>query len=210
MVGKSILLEALEDKRIEQILLINRRSVAIQHPKLKEVLLSDFMQIDSIKNDLQDYEAMYHCMGVSAVGLSEEKYTYFTYEITKKIVDTLYSINPKMVFSYVSGTGTDSTEKGRTMWARVKGKTENYIMKKGFKATYMIRLGALIPEKGIKSSTSWYGYLYAVMKPFFPLLKMSKNVITSTHLGKAMLNILFIPQEKKYLDNKDLNLISKK
>ena len=208
MVGKSILLESLDDPRIEEVLVINRNSLGISNPKLKEILLQDFTKIDTIYTELIGYDAMYHCMGVSVVGQSEESYTHITYTTTKVIADTLHEINPKMTFSYVSGAGTDSSESGRSMWTRVKGKTENYILSKEFKAAYMIRLGAILPEKGIKSRTGWYNAFYIVMRPFFPLFKKSKNIITTTNFGKAMINTLFRSPSQTYLENKDLNTLA--
>ena len=152
MVGKGVLLECLESPKNEKVLVINRSSLNNDHPKLKEELLSDFQQIDTIKDKLQVYDACFHCMGVSSAGKSEEEYHKLTFDITKSIVDACYAANVNMVLTYVSGAGTDSTEKVNTMWARVKGKTENYILNKGFKDAYMFRAGAIIPERGIKLS----------------------------------------------------------
>ena len=208
MVGKAVLLEAIDDNRIEKILVINRTSLASEYPKLKEILIQDFTQIGTQKEYLKGYDACFHCMGVSSFGMSESQYTYLTYDITKAFVDTLYEINPSMVFNYVTGEGTDNSEKGRIMWARVKGKTENYILNKGFKGAYMIRLGALLPEKGIQSKTKLYNTLYIFLRPLFPLLKKSKNIITTTNFGKAMLNTLFYPQDDIFLTNTMLNKIS--
>lgn len=210
MVGKSVLLECLESEKVEKVTLINRSTVGIDHPKINEVLLKDFSQIKTYRTDLGMPDACFHCMGVSALGMSEEKYTHITYELTKILTDLMYDLNPDMVVNYVSGIGTDSSEKGSSNWARVKGKTENYILNKGFKDAYMIRLGAILPEKGIKSKTGWYNALYVVMKPFFPLIKKSSNVITTTAFGRAMINTLFFPQPKKYLENKDLNSLALK
>lgn len=209
MVGKAVLLEALDDKRIEKILLINRSSLDLEHSKLNEILLQDFMQIDTQKEYLKGYDAFFHCMGVSSVGMSEADYTHLTYDITKAFVDTLHEVNTSMIVNYVKGEGTDSSGKGRIMWARVKGKTENYILNKGFKDAYMIRLGALLPEKGIQSKTKLYNSLYIVLRPLFPLMKKSKNIITTTNFGKAMLNTLFYPQDDIFLTNKMLNNIAK-
>lgn len=207
MVGKSVLLECIDDDRINEILVINRTTIGIQNKKLKEVLLPDFSKIASIKNELRGYDAIFHCMGISAVGLSEEKYTKITYDITKEIANLLFEINPEIQFNYVSGSGTDSTEKGRVMWTRVKGKTENYILNKGFKDAYMIRLGAILPEKGIQSKTKWYNIIYKIIKPFFPWLKKNKNIITTTNFGKAMIATLYYPQLSKHLNNKNLNAL---
>ena len=210
MVGKSVLLECLESDKIDGVTAINRVSVGLEHPKMKEVLLKDFSQIETIRPDLEKFDACFHCMGVSALGMSEEKYTHITYTLTKKLTDLMFELNPDMVFNYVSGIGTDSSEKGGSMWARVKGKTENYILNKGFGDAYMIRLGAIIPEKGIKSKTGWYNTLYVILRPLFPLIKKSCNFITTTAFGQAMINTMFFPQKKKYLENKDLNRLEEK
>jgi uncharacterized protein YbjT (DUF2867 family) len=208
MVGKGVLLECLENSHVKEVLIINRNSVAINHPKLKEILLKDFMQVKTLKAELKGYDTCFHCMGISAVGLSEEKYSEITYSMTKELVDVLYELNPKMTFNYVSGTGTDSSEKGRTMWARVKGKTENMILKKGFKDAYMFRPGAIVPEKGIKSRTGWYNAVYVVMRPFFGLMKKSKNITTSTRIGHAMIETVLRSGDLKILHNPDINQLA--
>ena len=210
MVGKSVLLECLENPLIEKILLINRKKININHSKVKEFILEDFMNIDTLKNDLKDYNACFFCLGVSAIGMSENKYTHITYEITKSFVDILYSLNQNITFNYVSGTATDSSEKGTAMWARIKGRTENYILNKGFLDAYMFRPGAIIPEKGIKSSTKWYNIIYAITKPIFPILKKNINITTTTKFGQAMVNSLVFPQNLKHLENKDINILSQK
>jgi len=210
MVGKSVLLECMESEKVDKITIINRSTIGFEHPKIKEILLKDFSLIASIRPDLDNFDACFHCMGVSALGMSKENYTHITYALTKKLADLMFQLNPDMVFNYVSGIGTDSSEKGSSMWARVKGKTENYILNKGFGDAYMIRLGAIVPEKGIKSKTGWYNALYVILRPLFPLIKKSSNFITTTAFGQAMIHTLFFPQEKKYLDNKDLNLLALK
>jgi len=210
MVGKSVLLECLESDKINKITIINRSPAGFEHAKIKEILLRDFSEIENIRKDLESFDACFHCMGVSALGMSKENYTHITYTITKMLTDLMFELNPQMVFNYVSGIGTDSSEKGNSMWARVKGKTENYILNKGFKDAYMIRLGAILPEKGIKSKTGWYNALYVIMRPFFPLIKKSSNIITTTAFGRAMINTIYFPQEKKYLENKDLNRLALK
>jgi NAD dependent epimerase/dehydratase family len=210
MVGKGVLLECLENPLIEKVLLVNRNHLEINHPKLGEVLLPDFTRVNELKNRLSGYDACFHCMGVSSIGMNEETFLQLTFHITKAFVDVLYELNPNMVFNYVSGTGTDSTEKGKIMWARVKGKTENLILNKGFKDAYAFRPGLIIPEKGIQSRTGWYNAIYVVMRPFFSLLKKSKNITTTTKLGMAMINSLKFPQAKKFLENKDINEIAEK
>lgn len=205
MVGKAVLLECLESPYIGKVLVINRHSLEMQHPKLEELLLTDFLRVEAIRDQLSGYDVCFFCMGVSALGMSEEAYHKVTYEVTKVFADVLYEINPGMVFNYVSGAGTDSSEKGKIMWARVKGKTENMVLEKGFKDAYAVRLGTILPEKGIKSRTNWYSYLYVILSPFFSLLKRSQNITTTTKFGRAMINTLRFPRENKYLTNKDLN-----
>lgn len=209
MVGRAILLEAIEDSRIQNILLINRSSISIKDSKIQELIIDKYEDIPNYMHEFKKFDACFHCMGVSSVGMNEKDYAYVTYELTKILVDTLYEANPNMTVNYVSGIRTDSSEKGKTMWARIKGKTENMILNKGFTGNYMIRLGAILPEKGIKSRTRWYNVIYTITRPFFPLMKKSTNIITTTNFGKGIINTLFFPQNKKTLCNKDLNSLSK-
>lgn len=209
MVGKGVLLECLEDPRIEKVLVINRKSIAVKHPKLEELILPNFNDLSGIQTKLKNYHACFFCTGVSAAGMNEEKYTQITYSITKIFVDTLYALQPKMVFNYVSGEGTDSSEQGKTMWARVKGKTENMVFNRGFADAYAIRAGVIIPEKGVTSNTKWYKVVYVILRPFFPLLKKMKNVTTTPLLGKAMINTLFFPSSKKIIHNPEINELAR-
>lgn len=209
MVGRSVLNECLASEKVSGVLVVNRKSLDYNHAKLEEVLHQDFTDFSSIASRFEGYDACYHCMGVSSIGKSEEEFSLYTYTMTKSLADACYEANKDMVMTYVSGDGTDSTEQGRTMWARVKGKTENYILNKGFKDAYMFRLGALIPTKGIKSGTIWYQLLYDVLRPFYPLLKKIDTVTTSEKIGKAMINAVHINQELKHLENKDINALSR-
>ena len=208
MVGKGVLLECLDSPKIEKVLVINRSSVQIEHPKLKEILLNDFTQVASIAEALKGYDACFFCMGVSAVGMNEKTYTAITYDVARSFADVLYGSNPEMTFNYVSGSGTDSTEQGRSMWARVKGRTENYILKKGFKNAYAFRPGMIIPERGIRSRTGWYNGIYMIMRPFFGLLKRSKNITTTTKIGLAMINSLEHVPNLNHLENQDINKLA--
>jgi nucleoside-diphosphate-sugar epimerase len=208
MVGKGVLLECLDDSRVEEVLLINRNSLGMSHPKIKELTHKDFSDFTAIQDQLKSYDACFHCMGVSSSGMNEEKYTKLTYDFSKSLASTLYGVNPKMVFNYVSGTGTDSTEKGTVMWARVKGKTENMILNMGFKDAYAFRPGAIIPEKGIQSKTSWYNMIYTFTKPIFPLLKKVKSVTTTSNLGRAMINSVDHSQPLKHLEGADINRLA--
>ena len=159
MVGKGVLLECLDHSEVNEVLSISRRSLELDHPKLKELIHKDFSEFKSVSSELQGYDACYACMGVSAAGLNEADYTKMTYDFTLALAKELYSINPEMTFNYVSGQGTDSSEKGRTMWARVKGKTENDLLKIGFKQAFMFRPGAIIPLRGIQPSSKLYRIL---------------------------------------------------
>lgn len=210
MVGKAVLLECLESKNVKSVLLINRKPIDTKHEKITEIIHQDFTNLSPIKESIKGFNACFHCMGVSSIGLNEDTFSKLTFDITKEFVDTLHELNNEMIFNYVSGTGTDSSEQGSTMWANIKGKTENYILNKGFKDAYMFRPGGIVPEKGIKSSTSWYNILYVIFRPLFPLMRKMNSMTTSTRLGQAMINTILLPQALKHLENKDINELAKK
>ena len=205
MVGQGVLLECLESPKVEKILVINRRHLSIKHPKLTEVIHNDFFDFSAIKDHLKGYDACFHCMGVSSLGMKENEYHRYTYDITEALAKTLFRINPQMVFNYVSGKGTDRTEKGKVMWARVKGKTENLILNMGFKDAYMFRLQMVIPKKGVKSKTTWVNTIYALMRPFYPLLEKNNDNTTSVKVGQAMINSVLTGSFTKILDNHLVN-----
>ena len=207
MVGKGVLLECLEHPDIEQILVVNTSSSGMQHPKLKEILHKDFFDLSAIKEELQGYDACFFCLGVSAAGMSEEKYNHMTYDLTIHFAETV--VNPNMTFIYVSGTGTDSTEQGRMMWARVKGKTENALLKMPFKAAYMFRPGIILPKKGVKSKTGLYNFFYVLFRPLYPLMAMLPSVTNTIKVGKAMINVALNGSDKTHLENKDINELAK-
>ena len=209
MIGKGVLLECIKSPLIDTVVIINRSPVGIHGPKIKEIILPDFFEINTVKNQMKGIDACFHCMGVSAVGMSEEEYTNLTFGISAKLTDVCFSLNPKMTFIYVSGTGTDSSEKGRQMWARVKGKTENYILAKGFAKAYMFRPGFIIPENGIKSRTKLYNRIYTVMRPLFPLFKKMNSITTTTKIGRAMIQLLNNPKsDVLYFENKQINKLA--
>lgn len=209
MVGRSVLLECLEDNSVEKVYLLSRKSIEFLHPKIVEILISDFEKLT--KDDFLDIslDACFHCMGISSVGQSEVTFSKVTYEATKVLMDVMFEVNPSMVVTYVSGVGTDTSEKGKVMWARVKGKTENYILNKGFKKCYMFRPGMILPEKGIKSRTFLYQFFYVILRPFFPLFRWSKNVTTTTKLGKSMIRLVSKDYSSVYIENNDINEIVK-
>ena len=208
MVGRSVLFECLEDKSVEKVYLLSRKSIDVNHPKMSEILISDFEHLTKEDFNGVSFDACFHCMGISSVGQSEASFSKVTFDATKVLMDVIYEINPAMVVTYVSGVGTDTSEKGKVMWARVKGKTENYILNKGFKRSYMFRPGMILPEKGIKSRTFLYQFFYVILRPFFPLFRISKNVTSTTKLGKAMIKLVSNPYSSNYIENKDINRIA--
>lgn len=210
MVGKGVLLSCLEHPEVEEVLVINRSAVGINHPKLKEVLHQDFFDFSPIQRKLKGYNACFHCMGVSSMGMKESDFSKYTFDISSGLADILHGSNPDMVFNYVSGAGCDSSEKGKVMWARVKGKTENYILNKGFKDAYMFRPGAIVPENGVKSKTPLYNFLLILARPFFPLMRKMKNITTTSRVGNAMINSVLFPSELKHLENKHINQLALK
>ena len=204
MIGKGVLIECLEHSDVEKVLVINRTSLNIKHDKLEEVIHDDFTKFENIKKSFNGYDACFYCLGVSSVGLNEQQYTNITYDMTESFAHACLDSNPNMVFNYVSGAGTDSTEEGRSMWARVKGKTENMLFNIGFKDVYAFRPGGILPKKGVKSK-SWYQFIISICKPIYPLLEKMNGITTSEKLGLAMINSVLYPQNKKKLENSDIN-----
>lgn len=211
MIGKGVLLECLDDARIEQVLLVNRRSLGMEHPKLKEALLKDFIDPSQIKNEIAGYNVVCFCLGVSVAGMTKEAYTKITYDYTLNFAKAYKEVNPEGSFFYVSGTGTDSSESSRSMWKNVKGKVENELLKMGFKTTLMFRPGAIRPMRGIKSRTPLYQNMYTVIKPFWRLFErvMGDNLTNTTLIGKAMINAALNGSEKVHLENSDINALAK-
>lgn len=210
MVGRAVLIECLEDTSVTEVLVINRNSIDLTHSKLKELLVKDFGQIERYASELRGYDACFHCMGVSAVGLSEEAYHKITYGFSQSLMDILFQLNPQMTVTYVSGRGSDSTEQGNVMWARVKGATENYMLNRGFKDAYAFRPGIILPEKGVKSKTAWYNAAYVVLRPFFPLMRKMKSSTGSSDLGRAMLAVCRQPDAVKIVEAEDINRLSRR
>jgi uncharacterized protein YbjT (DUF2867 family) len=207
MVGQGVLRECLLDSGVEQVLAIGRSATGQQHAKLQEIVQSDLFDLSSIEGRLAGFDACFFCLGVSAAGMSEQDYRRITYELTMSVAKTMAKLNPAMTFIYVSGAGTDSAERSRMMWARVKGKTENDLLKMPFRAAYMFRPGYIQPLHGIRTKTKWYGALYAVMGPLYPMWKrLLPNYVTTTEcLGRAMLNVARHGAPKRFLENQDIN-----
>lgn len=207
MVGEGVLHECIHHPDVEQVLVITRRPTGAAHSKMKEIVHKDFFDISPIENELKGYNACFFCLGVSSMGMNEEEYHRMTYDLTMGFARTLAKANPGMTFCYVSGSGTDSSEKGRMMWARVKGKTENHLMQLPFKKAYMFRPGFMQPTKGLKNALSFYKYItwmYPVLRPLFP-----KYMSTLKEVGLAMINVVKRGYSKQVLEVKDIVEISK-
>ena len=208
MVGEGVLHECLHHAEVERVLVVNRKPCGVRHPKLKEIIHDNFQDLSAIEDQLHPYNACFFCAGVSAVGLTEEQYHQLTYDLTLHVAQTLQRKNPEMIFNYVSGSGTDSSEKGRMMWARVKGKTENALLRLGFKRAYMFRPGYMQPTKGLKNTLRWYGimaWLYPLLRFLFP-----NFVSTLKEVGIAMINAVTKGYEKSVLEVKDIVALSKR
>jgi len=206
MVGQGVLRECLRDPEVERVLVIGRSSIGIQDEMVREIVHRDFLDFSSIEDQLGGYDACFFCLGVSSVGMEEQAYTRVTYDFTMAAAQVLAKQNPGMTFIYVSGTGTDSSEQGRLMWARVKGKTENALFKLPLKA-YMFRPGYIQPLGGIKSKTKLYDALYSVVGVFYPMLlaMFPKYVTTSEQVGRAMICVAKRGAAKRWLENDDIN-----
>jgi hypothetical protein len=208
MVGEGVLHVCLQRDDVEAVLVVGRKPCGTTHPKLKEIIHSDFFNLSAIENQLSNYDACLFCLGVSSVGMKEEEYTKLTYTLTTNFAKTLINYNPAMTFCYISGASTDSTEKGKSMWARVKGKTENDLMKMNFKRAYNFRPGALEPIKGLKNTLSLYKYLGWLI-PVIRLLA-PKSICKLEDLGNAMVNAVTKGYEKQILEVTDILALAKK
>ncbi len=211
MIGKGVLLECLDHDSIDEVLVIGRNPVRMDHPKLKELIHKDFSDFINIQDHLSGYDTCFFCLGISSVGMKEKQYKRITYDFTLTLAKTLYEINPKMTFNYVSGESTDSTEKGRAMWARVKGKTENDLLNMAFKQAFMFRPGIIIPLRGIKSRTKGYQFMYDYFMWLVKLIKWfsPNSVVTKTQIGLAMINSMSKGYPKTILHPKDIIILSK-
>jgi uncharacterized protein YbjT (DUF2867 family) len=207
MVGQGALRECLLSNQVESVLTIGRTVTGQSNPKLKEIALKDLTDLSELEVQLAGYDACFFCLGVSVLGMDEQDYTRITYDLTLSVARTLFKINPNMTFIYVSGSGTDSTEKGRAMWARVKGRTENDLLKLGFKAAYMFRPGYIQPLDGIKTKTALYSAIYRTIGFLYPVFKaLAPNYVTSTQLvGRAMIHVAAHGAPKTHLENRDIN-----
>jgi uncharacterized protein YbjT (DUF2867 family) len=206
MVGQGVLRECLLDPNVQLVVTIGRTATGQQNPKLREVVHADLWNYAPIEEQLTGFDACFFCLGVGSAGMAEKDYEHVTYGITIAAAEILARLNPKMVFSYVSGTGTDSSEKGRMMWARVKGKTENGLLRMPFAAAYMFRPGFIEPANGEISRNKLYRALFVIAKPLLPLLRRAfpSQLLTTEQIARAMLNLVIHPYPKHILEIKDI------
>lgn len=203
MVGEGVLLECLQNPLVSEVLMVNRRAQSVKHSKLKELIISDFLKLESSQNELKGYDACFFCAGISSVGMKEEEYKHITYDTTLHFARMLLVLNPELSFIYVSGAATDSSEKGKLMWARVKGKTENDLMKMKFKQQYNFRPGLMKPVKGQQNVKRLFKILIPILSPFF-----SRITLKLEDVGKAMIHVVVRAYPKQILEVQDIKKAS--
>lgn len=202
MVGEGVLHECLLHPEVEKVLVINRKPLGLKHPKLEEIIHQNFFDLANIENKLAGYNACFFCLGVSSIGMNEETYHRLTFDLTLNFARIMLKLNQEIVFCYVSGSATDSSEMGRSMWARVKGKTENHLLLLGFRDSYMFRPGFMYPTPGLKNTLHLYRYLkwmYPALRKLFP-----RYVCTLKELGIAMIRSVTKGYDKSVLEVKDI------
>jgi hypothetical protein len=209
MVGQGCMRECLIDPEVETVLAVGRGPTGIQNAKLREIVHDNFLDFSTILSQLAGYDACFFCLGVSSLGMSEQRYRHLTYDITLAAATTLSRLNPGMVFVYVTGQGTDSSEQGRRMWARIKGKTENDLLKLPFKAAYMFRPAGIQPLHGVRSRTAWVQAIYVVASPLLTWLNRvaPKYMTTSEQVGRAMIKVARDGYPKPVLESEDINRV---
>ena len=209
MIGQGVLRECLLDDDVTRVLTIGRTATGVQHGKLQEIAHADLWNYAAIEDRLRGFDACFFCLGVTSAGMSEADYTRVTYGITIAAAETLCQLNPSMTFVFVSGAGADSSEQGRLMWARVKGKTENAIIRLPFKASYVFRPGVVQPMHGERSRTAAYRVLYTITKPLVPLMRRlwPNQILTTEQFGRAMLFVVRHGAPKRVLESADINAL---
>lgn len=211
MVGQGVLRECLQAPDVELVQTVGRTPTGQQHPKLRELVHAEMWDYGGVEAELSDYDACFFCIGVSSSGVSEKTYTHLTYDMTVAAATALARVNPQMVFVYVSAAGSDSSGNGRIMWERVRGKTENALLKLPFRGVYILRPGMIQPLDGIKSKTAAYRIFYSLAKPLLPLLRaaLPKYVVTTRQVGRAMLALVRNGSPKRVLESDDISGISR-
>lgn len=210
MIGQGALRESLEAPDVTSVTVVGRSKLSRSHPKLNQIILPDLLQIESIQDQLYGFDICLFTLGVSASDVDEATYTKINYEIPKTVASVLINMNPEITFIYVSGGGTDSSEQGSVMWARVKGKTENTLLKFGSRAIYLFRLGFVLPKNGEISKTPmyrkfyrWFGWALKIAKFIAPA-----SVVDTTEVGRSMLQLYRKPEPKHYIYNKVVKRLS--
>jgi len=206
MVGASVLIECLDDERVESVLAVGRKASGVTHPKVRDLVHADLLDYADIRQQFRGFDSCFYCLGVSTVGQDEASYTRITYDITIAAATALAEVNPGMTFCFVSAAGADSTERGRVMWTRVKGKTENRLFTLPLNA-YMFRPGLIQPRKGVRSRTAWYNMFYAIMAPIYPIVRPFAGAFMTTteDLGKAIISVAAAGFDKRILESSDIN-----
>lgn len=209
MVGQGVLRECLLDPDVELVQTIGRTATGERHPKLQDIVHQDLWNYSSIEEKLRRFDACFFCLGVASAGMTEEAYTRITYEIAVAAGKTLSRLNPQMKFVFVSGAGADSTEQGRIMWARVKGKAENALLRMPFAAAYVFRPGVIEPMFGVKSKTAAYRFFYTLMKPILPAFRriFPSLIVTTEEIGQAMLKLAKQGSPQKIFGNKEIRTL---
>jgi uncharacterized protein YbjT (DUF2867 family) len=207
MVGQGILRECLLDPGVEQVLSIGRSATRQPSPKLREITLPEVAELSTVERELVGFSACFFCLGVSSLGMGEEQYTRLTHDLTLAVARTVVRQCPALTFVYVSGAGTDTSERGRSMWARVKGRTENELLGLPFKAAYMFRPGAILPMHGVRSKTRWVRWLYALAAPVVPAWRtlFPDTITTTEQVGRAMLRVAREGYPTRILETRDIN-----
>ena len=206
MVGQAALRESLQAADVELVQTVGRKPTGQQHPKLRELVHAEMWDYEGIEAELSGYDACFFCIGVTSSGMAEKAYAHLTYDMTLAVATRLAQLNPRMVFVYVSGAGADSSETSKIMWERVRGKTENALLKLAFLGVYIFRPGMIQPLDGIKSKTTAYRWFYTLTKPLLPLLKaaMPAQVLTTRQVGQAMLGVVRRGAPKRVLESGDI------
>jgi putative NADH-flavin reductase len=204
MVGEGVLLECLQNEKVAEVMLISRKHYELQHPKLKQLIVPDFTQLENFSESIKGYDACFFCAGISSVGMKEDKFTHITYTTTLAFAKAMLAVNNNLCFCYVSGRGTDSSEKGNVMWARVKGQTENELMKLGFAKQFNFRPGAMLPFPGQKNWKSIYKWIGKLIQVFAP-----SSILTMHEVGLAMINTISSTSSKQILEIKDIKQMAK-
>src|SRR5262249_10979369 len=210
MIGRGVLRECLLASDVDRVVTIGRTATGVANPKLREIVHADLWNFKPVEAELAGFDACFFCLGITSAGMSEADYTRVTHDITIAAATVLVRLNPAMTFVFVSGAGTDSTERGRLMWARVKGRTENALLRMPFKAAYMFRPGVVQPLHGIRSRTAAYRILYTLTAPLIPLLRriFPNQILTTEEMGRAMLNAVRHGAPTRVLESRDMRQLA--